>query len=72
MRDEMCFCNGVQLNSGENLLAVAETMARRFMFVDTDTFQVTKTFHLPGSFLSLNLLSFQIQILTVFKNDKTF
>jgi len=48
MRDGMCFCNGVQLSSGENLVAVAETMTRSFVLVDTDSFQVTKTFHLPA------------------------
>jgi len=48
MKDGMCFCNGVQLNSHENSLAVAETLARRAVFVDTETFEISKTVYLPA------------------------
>jgi len=48
VKDKLCFANGVQLNYYENLVLVAEMMAKRVLFIDTKTFRVVRSLKVNG------------------------
>jgi len=48
VKDKLCFANGVQLNYYENLVVVAEMMAKRVLFIDTKTFRVVRSLKVNG------------------------
>ena len=48
VKDKLCFANGVQLDYYENLVVVAEMMAKRVLFIDTKTFRVVRSLKVNG------------------------